>query len=230
MEIGYLNLNAAYQPGEHSLTQRLFTPLYDETATYDVNYVSSPDVALDAALGFRVWSNLAVGLGATQFRYRHGVDVTGTVPHPLFYMRHREARDRPGGFDRTDVGVHLQVAWVARMADRLDVTLSAGPSLLRVELDWVSSIVPLEVGPPYDAVQADLSRASLRKNVPGVNAGVDLMYHLARSLEPGARFWTAGIGIFLRWTAGTSALDEFGPDETIALGGLHGGVGLRFRF
>ena len=230
LETGYLNLNAAYLTGDHSLSQRLSMPLYDETAVGDVRHASSPRVGLDAAVGLRVWSNLAVGVGGTHFRTRSGVNVTGTVPHPLFYHRPREVREQPSGFGGAEIGLHLHAAWTFRIAERLDIALSAGPSLFRVELDRVSALDAREVGAPYDQVHADVSRASVRKQMPGANLGIDLTYHLVRSLEPGALFWTAGVGIFARWTRGTSALEEFGPDETFEAGGLQAGAGLRFRF
>ena len=230
MEGGYVNLSALHQRGEHLLMQRLSEPRYDETAVFDIHHAAAAPVAWDAALGLRLWSNLSVGLGATYIRNRNGIDVLGAVPHPLVFDRHREVRLQPGGFDRTDIGVHLQAAWTVRMADRLDLALSAGPSLFRVELDRVSRIDVSEVRPPYEVVQTEISRAFVRKDLPGVNVGVDLTYHLVRSLQPGAIFWTTGLGVFVRWTMGTSALAEFGPDETIEVGGLQSGVGLRFRF
>jgi len=230
MERVYLNLDAAYHSEEHLLVQRLSTPLYDETRTFEARHASPVGVGFGAALGVRVWNNLAVGLGGSYFRIRNAVDVAGHVPHPLFYRRPRETEHQPGGFDRTEVGVHLQVVWTIRLADRLDVALSAGPSVFRVELDRVSTIRTDEVGPPYDAVRVDIGRALARKDLAGANAGIDLTYHLFRSMEPGASFWAAGVGIFVRWTTGTSALPEFGPDETIEVGGLQVGAGLRFRF
>ena len=182
----YLNLDAAYHGEEHLLLQRLSTPLYDETRTFEVRHASPVGVGFGAAVGVRVWSNLAVGLGGSYFRTRNVVDAAGRVPHPLFYRRPRETEHQPGGFDRTEVGVHLQFVWTIRMADRLDVALSAGPSVFRVELDRVSTIRTDEVGPPYDAVRVDVGRALARKDLFGANVGIDLTYHLFRSLEPGA--------------------------------------------
>ena len=230
LETGYLNVNVAHWSDERSLSQRLSSDLYNETAVFDVRHASPTGVGLDGAIGLRVWNNLAVGLGVAHVRVRSRVDVTGTVPHPLFYGRPREAQHQPGGFGRAELGIHLHAAWTIRLADRLDLTLSAGPSLFRVKQDRVSGIDAIEAGSTYDEVQVDVSRASVRKQVSGANIGMDLTYHLARNLEPGTLFWTAGVGIYARWTMGTSALTEFGPDQAIEVGGLQAGVGLRFRF
>lgn len=230
MEIGYVNLSAAYPTEGGSLSQRLSTTLYDEPAVFEARHALTPRVGLEAAVGLRVWSGLSVGLGATYSRPGNDVEVTGAVPHPLFYDRAREARHGAEGFDRTDIGMHLHAAWTIRISDRIDLALSAGPSLFWVEQGSVSGIDSREVGPPYEDVRVDVSRAIVSKRLFGANVGADLTYHLVRSLEPGALFWTAGVGVFVQWARGTSALTEFGPDEIVEAGGLRAGAGLRFRF
>ena len=176
---------------------------------------------------------LAVGVGLTYSRTTHGVDATGTVPHPLFYNQPRELELQLGGFNRTDLGIHLHAAWIIRLAGRLDLALSAGPSLLAVEidrLDPVSDAFDVRETAPYNEVQLHFGRESVQERVPAASVGIDLTYHFYRSLTPAALFWTAGIGVFARWTMPISPLPEFGPDETLDVGGLRAGGGLRFRF
>ena len=236
MEIGYLNINAMYPIEGHALSQSFAPEVYGEPAAFDFRHVTPSRVGVDADLGLRVWSNLAVGLGVTHSSAPTDVDLTGSVPHPLFYERPRELMDRLGRFyDRTDLGIHLHAAWTIPLAARLDVVLSAGPSLFFVELDRVdpldeSGVSLTKEEPPYNEVHVDFGRGSVQKRVPGASAGVDVTYHLIRRSEPGAFFWTAGIGVFARWTRGTSALPEFGTDETLDVGGVRAGAGLRFRF
>ena len=57
MEVGYLNLNAVYPTAEHSLTQGLSKPVYDETAVLEARYTPSPRVGADGGVGLRLWSN-----------------------------------------------------------------------------------------------------------------------------------------------------------------------------
>ena len=235
MEIGYLNLNAMYPTVGHALSQRVRPQVYGETAEFDFRHVTPSRVGVDAAVGLRVWSNLAVGLGVTHSSAPTDVDVTGRVPHPLFYERPRELMDRLGRFyRRTELGIHLHAAWTIPLADRLDVVLSAGPSLFFVEFDRVDPPDQSDVNEmtPYTVEQltVDFGRGSVQKRVPGASVGVDLTYHFIRRSDPGALFWTAGIGIFAGWMTGTSALPEFGADENLDVGGLRAGAGLRFRF
>jgi hypothetical protein len=228
MAAGYFNVNGAYLAREHSSIQHLSVPAYDETAVLEASHAGSPDVGLDAALGVRVWSGFSVGLGVTHFRTANDVEVTGTFPHPLVRGRVREVRHRPEGFDRTDIGMHLHAAWTIRLSDRLDLALSAGPSIFQVKQDSVSVIAQGEVA-PYDVEQIEFRSASTSTWLLGANVGADLTCHLVRSLEPGALFWTVGVGVFVQWARGTSALDGSGPDGLEA-GGLRAGAGLRFRF
>ena len=234
MKTGYLNLNVAQPGAVYSLSQDLSKVRYREPSPLDVHHAVSADVGLDAAVGLRVWRNLALGVGLTHFRTRSDVNVKGEVPHPLFFDEAREIQVQLEGFSGAEVGAHLQAAWTFRIAERLDVALSGGPSVFRLELDYVSAINPREVGTPdqrasFDQVQLDNSRGPVREQVPGANFGVDVTYHFLRRLDPGATFWTAGVGIFVRWTTGMLVLEEFG-DETIEVGDLQTGAGLRFRF
>ena len=234
MEVGYFNLNAMYPiEDHHALSQRVPLTVYEEEAVFDFRRAMPSRVGLDGAVGLRVWSNLAVGLGVTYSSAATDVDVTGSVPHPLFHNRPREAEGRLGGFNRTELGIHPHAAWTFPLAGRLDLAFSAGPSLLAVEIDRANPDVgafSLHETAPYDTVQFDFGRESVQKRVLGASVGVDLTCHFIRSLEPGALFWTAGIGVFVRWTTATSALPEFGSDETLDVGGLRAGAGLRFRF
>lgn len=228
--VGYINLNMARQSGHGALRNSLTRMLYNEPETIDVNRASTPGDLLDAAMGFRVWKSLAVGLGVTYFRTENSVNMTGTVPHPLLYGQHREWQRQAGILDDIQIGFHPHMAWTIHLGGRFDVALSAGPSLFRVEREGVFAISTSEVGSPYVVVDVDIDHAKLKKNIPGANVGLDLTYHLIRSREPGALFWTAGIGVFVRWTTATSTFTESEPDQDIEVGGLQAGAGFRFRF
>ena len=235
MRGGYVNLNWAYLLADRSWSQSLSRPLYDETATFAVRHAASRGGGLDAAAGLRVFRGLAVGVGAARFRTDKTVALTGSVPHPLFYGadRARPVNELLTGYGRNELGVHLLVSWTIPVTGRIDLALSGGPSWFFVEHDYVDGarIRISETGSPYNRVGvAEVRSASVRKRVRGANVGVDVTHHLYRSREPGALFWTVGVGAFARWTTGTSALPEFGPIETIDVGGFQTGAGLRFRF
>lgn len=234
MQGGYVNLNWAYRMSEGSWSQSLSRELYDETATFTARHAASRGGGLDAAAGLRVFGGLAVGVGAARFRTAKTVTLTGSVPHPLFYGadRARAVNEALDGYERTGLGLHLLFSWTLPVAERIDLALSGGPSWFVVDHHHVvdaAGIMVRETASPYNRVAvAEVRRASARKVVRGANVGVDVTYHLYRSLAPGARFWTVGVGGFVRWTTGTSEVAQFA--EPIDVGGLQTGAGLRFRF
>lgn len=230
MEIGYININGGYQIGDSAVLQRFSQQLFGETAAFDVRHATSDGVALDGGLGLRVWNNLAVGAAVTRYSTRSTVVVTGEVPHPLFTARHRDWRHELGGYHRTEIAVHVHAVWTFRLAERIDVAVSAGPSHFNVKQDRVAGIRPGRGAPPDYAVEADFDSAPARAQAVGANVGVDVTYHLIRRTRPGQLFWTAGIGVFARWTTAMSDLTAFGPDQTVEVGGVQSGIGLRFRF
>lgn len=237
MQGGYVNLNWAYRMSEGSWSQSLMRDQYDEEATFTARHAAARHAGPDVALGLRVFGGLAVGVGAARFRTAKTVALTGSVPHPLFYGDDRARRvpqQQLAGYERTELGLHLLVSWTIPVAERVDLALSGGPSWFVVDHDYVDidGIKLDETELPYDSVDVSVGNpASVRKRwVRGANVGVDVTYHLYRSLDPGARFWTVGLGGFARWTAGTTDLPELGPAEKIDVGGFRTGAGLRFRF
>ena len=228
----YVDLDAAYQVSGRSWTARLSRPLYDETAAFEVSYLPSAGTAFAAGAGRRLWSNLAVGIEASYLRTAADTRASGFVPHPLFVDQPREPKQELEAVTLTEVGVHLRASWTFWISDRVDVRLAAGPSLLEVTRDRVTGIGTRELGPPrYDVALAPdgSQRTATRQRIPGVNAGIDLTYHLFRSVEPGALFWTAGLGGFARWTRAVDR-SEFQGDEVTTVGGWRGGLGFRLRF
>lgn len=220
VENAYLNLNVGWQGGDRTFSQALSRTLYDETATFDIRHTSSTGLPLDAFVGVRAWKNLSLALGVTRFRIPADANLTGSVPHPLFFGRFRTIEQELAGFEHQQVGVHLQLVWIGRLTDRVDVAFSAGPSLFLVAQDRVADLATQEAA-PYDEVQVMATRESVRTEAVGGNAGIDLTYRVAGHL---------GVGVFVRWTGGTASFPEFGPDQTVTAGGIQSGLGLRFRF
>lgn len=226
----YLDLDAAYQARDRAWTERLAMPFHGEDATFDVGYVPSAGAAYGGSAGRRLWSNLTVGVGITYLDASTGTRVTGSVPHPLFFRRPREIEYEVSDVRRTEVGLHAHAGWTLHVSDRIDIRVTGGPSTFAVTRDRLSRIGASEAGPPYDQVMVDDERSSVRARFPGVNAGIDLTYHVFKSLEPGAFFWTAGIGGFVRWAGRITERSEGESDEAVAVGGWQGGLGFRLRF
>ena len=233
MQGGYVNLDWAYLLPDRSWSQSLPPrKLYDEDATFAARHAASRHAGPDVAAGLRLFGGFAVGVGAARFRTEKTVDLTGSVPHPLFYgADHARTVNQPlTGYNRTELGLHGLFSWTIPVTGRVDLALSGGPSWFVVDHDHVvDGGITVRETAPYDRVAvAEVRSASVRKIVRGANVGVDVTYHLYRSLAPGAVFWTVGVGGFVRWTTGTAEVDQF--TEPIDVGGFQTGAGLRFRF
>lgn len=226
----YVELDAAYRPPGQAWVERLSKPLYGETAAFNVRYRPSEEAMFGVGAGRRLWRSLAVGVGVTYFQTTSGTRVAGSVPHPLFFRRPRTFEHAPADTRFTEVGVHLHAGWTFRITDRIDLRLTGGPSLFEVKRDHLTGIETSEVGPRYaEVTPAGDMRATARTRIPGANAGIDLTYYFARNLEPGAFFWKAGIGGFVRWAGGRAKLPE--PEsEPLTVQSWQGGLSLRIRF
>ena len=226
----YVDLDAGYRLPGQEWVERFSSELYAETAAYDVRYRTSEGGVFGVGAGRRLWRSLAVGVGFTYFDAATDVRVAGSVPHPLFTRRPRPLEYGPEDTRFTEVGVHFHAGWTFRITDRIDLRLAGGPSLFEVRRDRLTRIEPSEAGPPYDEVApgGDV-RARPRRRIPGANAGIDLTYYFARSLAPGAFFWRAGIGGFVRWTGETAERPE--PEsEPLTVRSWQGGLSFRIAF
>jgi hypothetical protein len=232
MRRGYLNLNGAYLLEGRSSRQPFSMELYGELLELDVHRAAPDDIGIDVATGLRLWGNLAIGLGATYSRTSDPVAVTGTVPHPLFRESPRLLSGYPlSGMETTQVAAHLQAVWMIPVTSRFDVMLSAGPSLFRVTRERISSVGVREAELPFNKVEVgEVGRGLVRSDVVGANLGLDFMFHLFRSLEPGSIFWTAGIGAFVRWTGAVPGGTGSETAEPAVVDRLQAGLGLRFRY
>ena len=215
---GFLNINGGFQPGDRSVTDTIEAPLFDETAVYDATSSSSEGTVLDASAGVRVWRGLAVGLGVTMFEVRSSMEVSGSIPSPLFVNRPRNAQFQQGGLTHRQLGIHLHMTYIFPVTDRIDVAVSAGPSLFRMRQDSPLAVALGAETAPFNTVTiASVATATARATGFGGNAGLDVTYMLTRFI---------GAGIFVRYMGGPI---DFGG-ESVDAGGAQAGGGLRFRF
>ena len=102
---------------------------------------------------------------------------------------------------------------------------SAGPSIFTTEQLFVSSLslsLDKEVFPFDELAFPAVITETLRENVVGYNAGVDMTWRLNRNI---------GLGLLLRYSNGKKAFTPTGAQPVeVTTGGLHAGGGLRVLF
>ena len=165
---------------------------------------------------------MAVGVGITAVNRSTTTTVTGSLPNPLYLNR---PISLSGGFDakNSQVGIHLQVAWVVPMPPKMQLVLFGGPSIFSVTQTIVesqgiglSSAYPFESGSISSAKTTDAKTTAY-----GFGAGADVSYFFSRTIGVG------GLVRFTRAAASFPVSDQ--PDVEMDAGGFQVGAGLRVR-
>lgn len=221
----FAGVSFGVEAGTEEASQTRSFAIYGETASLVSNSSFDRNTIVDLTLGARVWKNLGVALAYHTGTADGSAELSGSVPHPLFFDRPRNFSERVSGFERKEHATHLQIGWMLPLSDALDVFVYAGPSFYRVSQDVVSDLSVGEQGFPFANVVVSPSYAVAKRNATGYNAGVDATYMLYTT--DAVRL---GVGGFLRVTGASTTLRA--GDSTIEtdLGGVQFGIGARVRF
>jgi hypothetical protein len=188
--------------------------LYDEDLTVTGPRKIGGGAVFDLSGGYRVWSNLAVGIGYSRFSDSSNVTVTAAVPDPLISDQPLVQQFDAGRLDHAENAVHLSAVWFWPVTDKIDVAASAGPSIFTVSDQAVTGVTVQ----PNTSIATGITTSKDSKTGVGINAGVDVTYLVTRKI---------GAGFLLRY-AGASV--DLPTVDSLKVGGLQVGVGARYRF
>ena len=227
----YININGAFQgTTDRTFTGTLSEQLYDEPATYELTEgLSVGGSTFDVGFGARVWSNLAAGLAISSVSSSSTLSASGTIPHPLFFGKNRVnvPYQAPSAFSQSNLAYHVQFSWFVPFSDKFDVAIFAGPSFFAIDHRTGTLPVSIENSGSLggDATLTQVSTQLVSGSATGVNAGIDVTYHLMELT--GAR---VGAGFMARWSSGTVDLATAGGSQSVNAGGVQIAVGARVRF
>ena len=183
---------------------------------------------IDVGGSLRVWRGLLFGASYTQMSRAGSATVTGTVPHPLDVGQDRTVPEQRVALPYQERATHAYLGWRLALRDRLDLELLAGGTYFSLYQGVVVHLTPFEAGgPPFSEVGLQVDTGEHTRSGGGFNAGFDLTY----MLTPATRVPQVGVGLFARFTDGRVSLPV--TDDTgrrVSVGGVQGGIGLRFRF
>jgi len=212
---GFVNVSGGYQAGSHDLgTQTSFT-LYDETATVTTSQKVKGGGFFDVSGGYKVWRNLAVGIGFTRVSSKSDAAINASVPDPVFFDRPRTVSGSAADLVHVEKAVHFIATWMMPVTDKIDVGFQFGPSAITVKQDLVDSLTIAEPGPTVTGV----TFRNEDKVVAGVNLGIDVTYMINKRY---------GAGAMARFTTGSANLQ--GTTNKLTVGGFQIGAGGRVRF
>lgn len=223
-----IHVNGAYQASSRQDEIEVSFRTYGEQSKLLVRERFRGGAHIDVGGSLRIWRGLLFGASYTQMSRAGSATVTGTVPHPLDAGQDRTAPETLVGLPSEERATHGYLGWRLALRDRLDLELLAGATYFSLRRGVVVHLTPVEVvGPPFNEIGLQVDTGEHTRNGAGFNAGFDLTYRLT----PATRIPQVGVGLFARFTEGSVSVPVTGAaSRRISVGGVQGGIGLRFRF
>jgi len=218
---GFLNINFAQQTTDRTTVAIGSVPLYDEEATFESRTTVGRSAMFDIMGGWKVYRNLAVGLGYSRYSDPANALVLGDIPDPLFFDQHRSFETLIPSQQHTENAVHLSATWMIPLGNDLDIAVFAGPSFISLSKDLVSGITAKDGTSMLDSVQT----TRISETGVGGHIGFDIRYTVLENMSGIKRL---GFGLFVRYSG--ASVDANVRGGKIDLGGGSYGLGLRIGF
>jgi hypothetical protein len=229
-----ISANIGQQASTTTVAQEQMFDRYFEQGSFSFEPTVPKAEVYDFGIAVRLWRALHAGAAISVFEKADTGTVTARVPHPLHFNRPRTSTGDIADVRRLEVGQHFMAGWNistasgprGRGASRgLDFTLFAGPSIFVVDQLFVTSLMlslEKEVFPFDELAFPGAQTETVRENVIGYNAGVDMTWRFSSNV---------GVGLLLRYSNGKKEFAPTGAQPVeVTVGGLHAGGGLRVIF
>ena len=212
---GFVNVTLGAQaPSKELATSNVFD-LYDEAAVLSTTQDVAGGFFFDISGGYKVWRNLAVGVGFSRVGSEADLVVDAQIPDPDFHDSPRLVSATASGAKHSQPALHLTGTWMMPVTDKVDVGFQFGPSIFFVSQDLPTGVSVTEPGP----VISQLNVTSVDNTTVGLHFGVDVTYLVTPRM---------GVGVLARYSWGSVDLE--GTDDSLTVGGFQIGGGLRVRF
>ena len=214
LKTGFISVDVGAQSTQHDLLATQTPTIYSEKATITESQPIHNGPIAAFGVGFPIAGNLAVGARVSYFGFGSASDaaIDASIPDPIFYDSPKRISTTLPDLKHSELGIHLQAIWFARVSDKFDIALSAGPSLIRVSQELAAAAVA------PGTQNLTLSKSTEDGMAVGFNVGGDGTFMFSEGL---------GVAVFVRFAQGTVDLDSA---PGLKVGGLQSGIGLRLRF
>ena len=113
---GFVNVNFGIQAGSPTVSVNTPFELYGETGSVDSTMEAKARGFFEVAGGYKVWSNLAVGIGYSYGSGSSDAAVTASVPDPLFFDQQRVVTTTASDIKHSQSALHLTGTWMVPKA------------------------------------------------------------------------------------------------------------------
>ena len=210
----FAGVSAGIQVGTAGVTSTQTFELYGEEASLLSQQDVKGGLFFDGQFGYRVWNNVAIGVGVTFTQAKADAAITGEIPDPVFFSSPRSATTTVADLTHREIWYSALATWVLPVTDKIDVFLSGGPAFVQVEQELPSSATVTEPGPSI----TDVGLTTFKESGIGFVAAADMRYMITSRIGVGAlaKFSTASV--------------DFSEGTTMDVGGFQLGAGVRIKF
>jgi hypothetical protein len=212
---GFVNVSLGAQAPSRDLTATTSPEIYGEPASIASTQDVGGGMFFDISGGYKVWRNLAVGLGYTYVGSDADATVVAAIPDPLFFDRPRIVTATAPGLKHSQPALNFTGTWMMPVTDKIDLGFQFGPTIFFASQELAGAPDIVEPTPTVNFDRA----IKVDKTTAGVHFGVDATYLVT------PRF---GAGLLIRYTVGSADFTD--SDDSVTLGGFQIGVGVRARF
>ena len=205
----YLDVNIAGQTQSTTVSTSSTFSLFGETGATSSSQTVGQGLMFDAGAGYHVRKDFTIGVAVSRFTRAPDGTVLVTTPDPIAFNSFSVLSATPK-LRQTELATSVKLAYLARVSDTMEVSISGGPSFVRLSKEIATGSVVN--GAPQIAI------ASQTGTGIGAFGGLDVNYLFTPRL---------GTGVFVRYLR---AQVDLPAASDLKVGGFQGGLGLRVRF
>ena len=187
-----VSLNAGMRALPQTRTDTVMFDLFVEEGQLATTQTIGPYPAVDVGYGRRLWGRYGLGVSGSFVQGTAIAMVDASVPHPFFFDFPRQVTGMSSRLKQRELGIHIsaQMRMGLPLGGRL--TFLAGPSVFRVEQDFVVDVSTEERGFPFEDVDITSTTAERQStSAVGYHVGLDAVFDVA------SRY---GVGVLVRYS------------------------------
>jgi len=210
----YVSLGVGGQPQKRSFGSSGTFTSFNEIGKYQLNQNIGAGFLFDVAGGYRFTKHLSAGVGVWNARSNSAASAAASIPDPVVFGRFANvSAAQDTGLKQSTVGINFFVTYWIPVAQRFDLAVSVGPTIVRTRLDAGSVTVT-----PSNQKIALTTDSESKTSAKAGNVGVDFSYRVNA---------LCSLGLFARYAGGELDLPAV---QRLKVGTVQTGGLIRYRF
>jgi hypothetical protein len=210
----FVSIGVGGQPQKRSFGSSGSFPSFNELARFEVNQNVGGGSLFDIAGGYQFMKHLAGGVSLWRAGNKSAVSAAASIPDPVFFGRFTTVNaNSQTDLGQSTLGINLSIIYTRPVADRFDLSVAIGPSIIRTKLEV--GTVAVTAGSRTVALSSERQSKTTAK---AGNLGVDFAYRMNEMYS---------VGVFARYAGGEVDLPAI---TKMKVGGVQAGGIVRYRF